>query len=122
MQQRSEAINGFLHGTYQIIVATDVIGRGLNLPKVGLIVNYDMPKDDDLRYIHRIGRTGRVGNLGRAISFFDPDSQDFMRAGFYVQVLKDVNQEVPEFLRKYVEDQEEANREVLKSYNKNHKK
>lgn len=57
-----------------MLVATDVASRGLNFPKVELVINYDLPDPNSSEsYIHRIGRTGRAGNTGLAISFFDAD-------------------------------------------------
>jgi len=54
-----------------IIVATNVAARGLDIRGVEHVVNYDLPESID-EYVHRIGRTGRVGNTGKATSFFDP--------------------------------------------------
>ena len=54
-----------------ILVATAVAARGLDIRGVEHVINYDLPSSID-EYVHRIGRTGRVGNLGKATSFFDP--------------------------------------------------
>lgn len=69
-EQRYNAANQFRKGIYQILVATDVGSRGLNFPHVVRVINYDLPMEN-VTYIHRIGRTGRVGNTGHAISFCD---------------------------------------------------
>jgi len=61
------------------------------------VINFDMPNNID-DYVHRIGRTGRVGNNGRATSFFDPD-QDRGLAVDLIKILEGANQTVPEFLR-----------------------
>jgi superfamily II DNA/RNA helicase len=65
--QRAAVMNAFAVGQHSILVTTDVASRGLDLPKVGLVVNFDLPKEAD-EYIHRIGRTGRAGQQGEAIS------------------------------------------------------
>merc|ERR1712098_974434 len=65
--QREEALHDFKTGKRPILVATAVAARGLDIPNVGHVVNYEMPSDVD-EYVHRIGRTGRVGNLGKATS------------------------------------------------------
>jgi superfamily II DNA/RNA helicase len=66
--QRSSVINAFSRGQYTVLVTTDLASRGLDLLNVALVINYDLPKFAD-EYIHRIGRTGRAGNKGLAISF-----------------------------------------------------
>lgn len=66
--KRLGALNKFRAGNMNILVATDVAARGLDIPSVDLVINYDVPmtaKD----YVHRVGRTARAGNAGRAISF-----------------------------------------------------
>lgn len=67
-QQRSNAMSTFQAGQFSVLVTTDVASRGLDMPKVGLVINFDLPKQAD-EYIHRIGRTGRAGQLGAAYSF-----------------------------------------------------
>lgn len=64
---RSKIIQQFTKGYARILIATDVAARGLDLPNVHLIINFDMPENLD-DYLHRIGRTGRAGNTGTAIT------------------------------------------------------
>ena len=66
--KRSLTMNDFGRGQFDVLVTTDVASRGLDLSKVGLVINYDLPKQPE-EYIHRIGRTGRAGNKGTAVSF-----------------------------------------------------
>ena len=70
--QRREALEGFKSGKYKILVATDIAARGIDVTGIELVVNYDLP-DDTENYVHRIGRTGRAGHEGRAISFATPE-------------------------------------------------
>lgn len=60
-------MNSFKAGEKQILIATDVASRGLDIPAVNLVVNYDIPSNSK-DYIHRVGRTARAGNTGRAIT------------------------------------------------------
>lgn len=69
-QQREEALRDFRSNRMSVLIATSVAARGLDIKNVMQVINFDMPKDID-EYVHRIGRTGRVGNRGRAISFYD---------------------------------------------------
>ena len=62
------AIEGFKSGDYEILVATDIAGRGIDIQGVEHVINYDMPKDIE-SYTHRIGRTGRAGKKGVATTF-----------------------------------------------------
>jgi len=70
--QRKEALDGFKTGKYRILVATDIAARGIDVVGIELVINYDLP-DDTENYVHRIGRTGRAGHEGRAISFATPE-------------------------------------------------
>ena len=80
--KRERVLKGFKDGSIRILVATDVAARGLDIEDVDLVVNFDVPNDHDT-YIHRIGRTGRAGSEGIAISFFMPEElpliKDFER-------------------------------------------
>lgn len=73
--RRMKTIEKFKEGKIQILVATDVAARGIHIDELSLVINYDIPEDRN-SYVHRIGRTGRAGNSGRAISFVTSD--DFM--------------------------------------------
>ena len=79
----------FKLGKAPVLVATAVAARGLDIPDVKHVVNYDLPEHVE-EYVHRIGRTGRCGNLGRATSFFDTGS-DGRIARALVKVLADVS-------------------------------
>ena len=70
--QRQSALNGFKSGEYQIMVATDIAARGLDVENISHVINYDMPDTADA-YIHRIGRTGRAERTGDAFTLTTPD-------------------------------------------------
>lgn len=76
--QRREALEGFKMGRYRILVATDIAARGIDVKGIELVINYDLP-DDSENYVHRIGRTGRAGHEGRAISLATPDQSSQVR-------------------------------------------
>ena len=76
--QRKEAMAGFKSGTFRILVATDIAARGIDVHGIELVINYDLP-DNTQDYVHRIGRTGRAGDTGKAISFAMPDQQRDIR-------------------------------------------
>lgn len=67
-QQRDRVMNGFRKGRTEILVATDVAARGIDVDDVDVVFNYDLPQDEEY-YVHRIGRTGRAGRTGLAFSF-----------------------------------------------------
>ena len=70
--QRQRALDGFEAGTYRVLVATDIAARGIDIDGVSHVVNFDVPNVPE-DYIHRIGRTGRAGATGEAITFVSPD-------------------------------------------------
>lgn len=74
LNQRREALEGFKSGRYRVLVATDIAARGIDVTKIELVINYDLPEDIE-NYVHRIGRTGRAGRKGHAISFATPDQR-----------------------------------------------
>ena len=66
--ERQTALNKFKSGYSRILIATDVVARGLDVPRISHVINYDLPFDSE-SYVHRIGRTGRAGREGEAILF-----------------------------------------------------
>ncbi|WP_413228302.1 DEAD/DEAH box helicase [Arthrobacter sp. AET 35A] len=78
-QQRERTIEGLRDGKFDILVATDVAARGLDVERISLVVNYDIPHDTE-SYVHRIGRTGRAGRSGDAILFITPREKYLLRS------------------------------------------
>ncbi len=76
--QRQSALNGFKDGRYQIMVATDIAARGLDVDSISHVINFDMPDTADA-YIHRIGRTGRAERTGDAFTLITPEDDDMVR-------------------------------------------
>ncbi|CAK5045049.1 unnamed protein product [Meloidogyne enterolobii] len=102
MEQRYRAVNDFKEGKWHILIGTDIIARGMNFPKVKNIIIYELPPIHRYQeYVHRVGRTGRIGTEdGCAYIFFDPRSRnDEMQAEFLIEQLENSKQQVPEFLR-----------------------
>ncbi|KAL2119261.1 hypothetical protein VTJ04DRAFT_6221 [Mycothermus thermophilus] len=94
-RERERALELFRNGKCPILVATAVAARGLDIPNVTHVINYDLPTDVD-DYVHRIGRTGRAGNTGLATAFFNRGNRGIVRE--LIDLLKEANQEVPSFL------------------------
>jgi len=75
--QRQHALAGFKRGRYQVLIATDIAARGIDVSGIELVVNYDMPANSE-DYVHRIGRTGRAGKTGHAISFATTEQRGYV--------------------------------------------
>jgi ATP-dependent RNA helicase RhlE len=76
--QRQRALKGFKSGQFQIMVATDIAARGLDIDSISHVINFDMPDTEDA-YIHRIGRTGRAKRSGEAFTLSTPDDEPMIR-------------------------------------------
>ncbi|CAD5228982.1 unnamed protein product [Bursaphelenchus okinawaensis] len=92
---RERHLDAFRSGEAPILVATAVAARGLDIPNVKHVINYDLPSDVD-EYVHRIGRTGRVGNVGMSTSFFNDRNRNIARE--LTELIVETNQELPEWL------------------------
>ncbi|PYM90242.1 MAG: ATP-dependent helicase [Candidatus Rokuibacteriota bacterium] len=78
MTQRREALDGFRKGRYRVLIATDIAARGIDVPGIAHVVNFDLPHTAE-DYIHRIGRTARAEASGRATSFAAPEEHEQLR-------------------------------------------
>ncbi|PWA13761.1 hypothetical protein CCH79_00017142, partial [Gambusia affinis] len=94
-RDREEALHHFRSGRCPILVATAVAARGLDISNVKHVINFDLPSDIE-EYVHRIGRTGRVGNLGLATSFFNDKNSNITKD--LLDILVEAKQEVPSWL------------------------
>ncbi|KAI0731398.1 DEAD-domain-containing protein [Earliella scabrosa] len=94
-RERETALQTFRTGRTPILVATAVAARGLDIPNVTHVINYDLPSDID-DYVHRIGRTGRAGNVGIATAFFNRGNRNIVRD--LIELLREANQEIPGWL------------------------
>ncbi|KAK2999739.1 hypothetical protein RJ639_024669 [Escallonia herrerae] len=97
-QEREYALRSFKSGNTPILVATDVAARGLDIPHVAHVVNFDLPNDID-DYVHRIGRTGRAGKSGMATAFFNENNSSLARS--LSELMQEANQEVPAWLSRF---------------------
>ncbi|MFH0878600.1 MAG: DEAD/DEAH box helicase [Lentisphaerota bacterium] len=104
--QRKEALRGFKTGEYRVLVATDIAARGIDVQAIEVVINFDLP-DDTENYVHRIGRTGRAGVKGHAITLATPDQgkdvrdiEKFIRSVIPISQHPDVPSEQFEFAPK----------------------
>ncbi len=75
---RERALKGFKDRKIRVLVATDIASRGIDVEKLGMVINYEIPEQAET-YVHRIGRTGRAGNSGRALSFCDASERGLVK-------------------------------------------
>uniref|UniRef100_A0A1Y1MVT3 RNA helicase n=1 Tax=Photinus pyralis TaxID=7054 RepID=A0A1Y1MVT3_PHOPY len=94
-REREDALRQFRSGNTPILVATAVAARGLDIPHVKHVINFDLPSDVE-EYVHRIGRTGRMGNLGLATSFFNDRNRNLATA--MLDLLVEAKQDLPSWL------------------------
>ena len=87
--QRERTLTKFKKGTLPILVATDVAARGVDVKDVTLVINMDLPNEAEA-YVHRIGRTGRAGATGHAISYCSPEEHEF-----FMDIEKLIHQKIP---------------------------
>ena len=86
---RQKAMDGFRDGSIPVLVATDIASRGIDVEGVSHVFNFDLPNEPE-SYVHRIGRTGRAGQSGCAISFCDPSEREYLR-----DIEKNIQRKVP---------------------------
>ena len=76
--QRQKALNDFKQGEIRVLVATDIAARGIDIDKLKYVINYDVPNEPE-SYVHRIGRSGRAGEEGTAISICEPEENEYVK-------------------------------------------
>ena len=76
---RIRIYDGFKQFKHRILIATEIFGRGIDIEKINIVINYDMPKKSD-EYLHRVGRAGRFGTKGLAITFVDTEEDKLVLA------------------------------------------
>ena len=98
-QERKTVMNKFREGELRVLIATDIIARGIDVQQVGIVINYDIPKHKEV-YIHRIGRGGRYGRKGVAINFVTYDDVGKLKIiqEFYETQIEEMPNEISEFL------------------------
>ena len=87
---RTRALESFKNGNVRVLVASDIAARGIDINSISHVVNYELPHEPET-YVHRIGRTGRAGNSGQAISFCDSEEQSRL-----INIQRLINQSIPE--------------------------
>ncbi|KAK1611071.1 hypothetical protein QYE76_034744 [Lolium multiflorum] len=97
-EERESALRSFKSGLTPVMVATDVVARGLDVPNVSHVINYDLPKSIE-DYVHRIGRTGRAGNAGSATAFFTEQNHPIAKG--LLELMTEAKQNVPGWLEDY---------------------
>merc|ERR1711939_950164 len=107
-EQREAALNSIRTGENDVLVATDLAGRGIDVPDVSLVVNFNMANNIE-SYTHRIGRTGRAGKSGVAITFLGNEDTDVMY-DLKQMLMKSSISRVPEELRKHEAAQQKSQR------------
>ena len=95
MNQRQYSLEQFKNGKVNLMVASDVASRGLDIPEVSYVINFDMPNNTDI-YVHRIGRTGRVGNKGSSLTLLTENDRPLFKTIFVL--LSKTKQKIPDFL------------------------
>ena len=108
--QRDRVMNGFRNGKTEILIATDVAARGIDVDDVEAVFNYDLPQDDEF-YVHRIGRTGRAGRVGKAFTFIVgkevyklKDIQRYCKTKIYAQPIPSLNDVTALRMEKVLDD------------------
>ncbi|KAL9658081.1 hypothetical protein ABK040_012995 [Willaertia magna] len=98
--QRDRAIRQYKSGEINYLIGTDVAQRGLDIPKISYVINYDLPYEID-SYVHRIGRAGRAGHTGIAYNFYN--KFDAVLAKDLIKILDHAKMEVPEYIKEHSE-------------------
>ncbi|KAK2502799.1 hypothetical protein MC885_019109 [Smutsia gigantea] len=97
-QQRDNTVHSFRAGKIWVLICTALLARGIDFKGVNLVINYDFPTSS-VEYIHRIGRTGRAGHKGKAVTFFTEDDKPLLRS--IASVIQQAGCPVPEYIKSF---------------------
>lgn len=95
-EQRDNTVHSFRAGKIWVLICTALLARGIDFKGVNLVINYDFPTSS-VEYIHRIGRTGRAGHKGKAVTFFTEDDKPLLRS--VANVIQQAGCPVPEYIK-----------------------
>ncbi|XP_028976552.2 probable ATP-dependent RNA helicase DDX52 isoform X2 [Esox lucius] len=110
-QQRDNVISSFRSGDIWVLICTALLARGIDFKGVNLVLNYDFPTSA-VEYIHRIGRTGRAGHTGRAVTFFTEDDKPLLRS--IANVIKQAGCPVPDYMLGFKKIHSKVKRQLQK--------
>ncbi|XP_064477621.1 probable ATP-dependent RNA helicase DDX52 [Ornithodoros turicata] len=117
LTQRDNVIRSFRSGKIWVLICTDLMARGIDFKGVSLVLNYDVPPSV-VSYVHRVGRSGRAGHRGRAVTFFT--EQDVVNIRSIARVIAEAGYEVPQYLLELPRPSKNQKRDLLKRGIKRH--
>ncbi|XP_067328118.1 probable ATP-dependent RNA helicase DDX52 [Anolis sagrei] len=110
-QQRDNVVHGFRAGKIWVLICTALLARGMDFKGVNVVINYDFPSSA-VEYIHRIGRTGRAGHTGKAITFFTEDDKPLLRS--IASVIQRAGCPVPDYIQHFRKLQSKQKKKLIK--------
>ncbi|KAI7795607.1 Ddx52 protein [Triplophysa rosa] len=110
-QQRDNVVTSFRSGKIWVLICTALLARGIDFKGINLVINYDFPTTA-VEYIHRIGRTGRAGHKGKAITFFTEDDKPLLRS--IATVIKQAGCPVPDYMLGFKKIKSKVKRQLAK--------
>ncbi|XP_078535898.1 putative ATP-dependent RNA helicase DDX52 isoform X1 [Lissotriton helveticus] len=111
-QQRDNVIQSFRAGKIWVLICTALLARGIDFKGVNMVINYDFPTSS-VEYIHRIGRTGRAGHKGKAVSFFTEDDKPLLRS--IANVIQQAGCPVPDYIKHFHKLQSKQKKKLVKN-------
>ncbi|KAM8977250.1 putative ATP-dependent RNA helicase DDX52 [Pelodytes ibericus] len=111
-QQRDNVIQSFREGKIWILICTALLARGIDFKGVNMVINYDFPTSA-VEYIHRIGRTGRAGHMGKAVSFFTEDDKPLLRS--VASVIQQAGCPVPDYIKHFRKLQSKQKKRLIRN-------
>ncbi|OCT91941.1 hypothetical protein XELAEV_18014997mg [Xenopus laevis] len=110
-QQRDNVIQSFREGKIWVLICTALLARGIDFKGVNMVINYDFPAGA-VEYIHRIGRTGRAGHKGKAVSFFTEDDKPMLRS--VASVIQKAGCPIPDYIKSFRKLQKKQKKRMIK--------